>query len=195
MAAALAAVVALGAAGAALLFRGGIGARPEPSRLETALARRARSLAVPAADRSRKNPMAATAETLSAGRAHFADHCASCHANDGSGDTPLGRGLHPRAPDMRRPETQRLSDGEIFWIIENGVRFTGMPGWSRAGSEAHSWALVHFIRHLPALTAEEKLEMELGNPRTLAEWRELEEDERFLRGEEPAAAPPQRHRH
>ena len=161
---AFASVLAVTAAGAAIMFRGGIGARPEPSRLEAALARRARSLAIPGAARDRPNPLPVTPETLAEGRAHFADHCASCHANDGSGDTPLGRGLYPRAPDMRRPETQRLSDGEIFWIIENGVRFTGMPAWGAPGREAESWALVRFIRHLPSLTPEEK--------RFLAEARE-----------------------
>lgn len=181
------AVLAVTAAGSAFIFRGGISARPEPSRLEAALARRARSLAIPGAARDRPNP--ATPETLAQGRAHFADHCASCHANDGSGDTPLGRGLYPRAPDMRRPETQRLSDGEIFWIIGNGVRFTGMPAWGEPRQEAESWALVRFIRHLPSLTPEEKLEMEQANPRSLEAWREMEDDERFLRGEEPAGAP------
>ena len=80
-------------------------------------------------------------------RAHFADHCAICHANDGSGDTPIGRALWPKAPDMRLRETQDLSDGELFWIIENGIRFTGMPalglraqrmGNGKAGSSSTS---------------------------------------------------------
>ncbi len=186
---AFAAVLGATAAGSAFIFRGGIGARPEPSRLEAALARRVRSLAIPGRARDRPNPLPETPETLAQGRAHFADHCASCHADDGSGDTPLGRGLYPRAPDMRRPETQRLSDGEIFWIIENGVRFTGMPAWAEPRQEAESWALVRFIRHLPSLTPEEKLEMEQANPRSLEAWREKEDDERFLRGEEPAGAP------
>ncbi|HET6922911.1 MAG TPA: cytochrome c, partial [Anaeromyxobacteraceae bacterium] len=98
-------------------------------------------------------------------------------------------GLYPRVPDMRRPETQQLSDGEIFWIIENGVRFTGMPAWGEPGREGESWALVHFIRHLPALTPAEALQMKRANPRSLEAWRELEEDERFLRGDEPPLAP------
>ena len=63
------------------------------------------------------------------GRAHFADHCASCHGNDGRGNTEMGRNLYPKAPDMRQSGTQHLSDGELYWIIENGVRLTGMPAW------------------------------------------------------------------
>lgn len=186
--------LSLAAATSALLFRGGISARHEPSRLEAGLARRARAFLVPSSARRLANPLPATPEVLAEGRAHFADHCASCHGNDGAGDTALGRGLHPRAPDMRRPETQGLADGEIFWIIENGVRFTGMPAWGEPGREPESWALVHFVRHLPALTPDEKREMERLNPRGPGEWRELQEDERFLRGEEPSPAPAG-HRH
>ena len=190
----VATALAIAAAAWALFLRGGVSAKPDPPWLETRLARRARSLLVPASARDLRNPLPATPGALAEGRAHFADHCASCHANDGGGDTPLGRGLYPRAPDMRRPETQRLTDGELFWIIENGVRFTGMPAWGEPGRESESWELVHFIRRLPGLTAEEKLQMERLNPRGPEERREMEEDERFLRGEEPTPARP-RHAH
>lgn len=190
----LATALSIAAVGWVLFLRGGISARPDPLRLEAGLARRARSLLIPSSARDLRNPLPATPEVVAEGRAHFADHCASCHANDGGGDTPLGRGLYPRAPDMRRPETQRLTDGELFWIIQNGVRFTGMPAWGEPGRESESWELVHFIRRLPALTPEEKLQMERMNPRGPEAWRELEEDERFLRGEEPSSVPG-RHRH
>jgi mono/diheme cytochrome c family protein len=76
---------------------------------------------------------------------HFADHCASCHANDGSGDTELGRNLWPKAPDMRAAPTQRLTDASCFYIIEHGVRFTGMPAWSTGTAAARraagSWCI------------------------------------------------------
>jgi mono/diheme cytochrome c family protein len=123
---------------------------------------------------------------VDAGRAHFADHCASCHANDGSGDTEMGRNLFPKAPDMRLPATQSLTDGELFWIIEHGVRFTGMPGWSTGTKEGEvaSWHLVHFIRHLPDITAAELEHMAERNPRSPEEVRQDIEAERFLRGED-----------
>jgi mono/diheme cytochrome c family protein len=115
---------------------------------------------------------------------HFADHCAICHANDGSCDTPLGRNLYPKPPDLRREQTQKLADGEIFWIIENGVRFTGMPAFGGAhGSEDESWKLVRFIRHLPQLTAEERMEMERYNPKNPADREEEQEENEFLRGQ------------
>ena len=92
--------------------------------------------------------MPASPESVKKGLEHFADHCAMCHANDGSGAAEMGRGLYPRVPDMRLPATQSLTDGELFYIIENGVRLTGMPAWGTGtpeGEEA-TWHLVRFIR-------------------------------------------------
>ena len=107
----------------------GISARAEPGRIETAVARTMRRLAIPRGDRNRPNAVMATPEVIAAGMAHYADHCTACHANDGSGDTQIGLGLYPRPPDMRQPATQTLTDGDLFYIIENGVRLTGMPAW------------------------------------------------------------------
>lgn len=119
------------------------------------------------------NPVEYSGEVIADGRAHFADHCAMCHANDGGGDTAMSRGMWPKVPDMRLSQTQNLSDGELFWIIENGIRFTGMPAWSTGTKEGETstWHLVHFIRRLPRLTREELDEMELLNPRSPAEIR------------------------
>jgi len=169
-------------------IRGGISARPDPSSLEVALARRARSWLIPSSSRDQANPISGSPRAVAEGRAHFADHCAACHANDGSGDTPIGRSLYPRAPDMRKAPTQRLTDGELFYIIENGVRLTGMPAWGGGGNPEASWQLVHFIRHLPELTPEELAEMRTLNPKSPEEWRALDEDDSFLRGEPPRPA-------
>lgn len=185
-------------AGLAWLAMQGISARPEPGAIEANVARRARHLAIPARDRERAAPAPATEATLRAGMEHWADHCASCHGNDGSGDTTVGRSLYPRAPDMRQAATQDLTDGELFYIIENGVKFTGMPGWSTgtADGEEASWHLVHVIRHLPAITDEELADMTELNPRGPAEWRALEEERRFLAGEtDMPPATPETHGH
>ena len=182
------AVLVLAAVGAVIVLRGGISARPEPSALEARVARAVRHLAIPSSDRGARNPIPASPRVLAAGRAHFADHCAVCHANDGSGQTSIGRGLYPRAPDMRRPATQDLSDGELFYVIESGVRLTGMPAWGGPGSAEGSWHLVHFIRHLPAITAEEMAEMERLNPKSPDEWRAQQDEDEFLRGAAPAPA-------
>lgn len=163
----------------------GLTARSEPSVLEARAARAVRAAAIPPQARDRRNPVAASAQARADGRAHFADHCASCHANDGSGDTEMGRNLFPKSPDMRQSATQGLTDGELFWIIENGIRFTGMPGWSTGTPEGEqaTWHLVHFIRRLPELTGAEIEEMEGMNPRPPAEIRQEIEAERFLSGQ------------
>jgi mono/diheme cytochrome c family protein len=175
--------IAVACGGAWFLARG-ISARPQPPALEAAVAHRLRALAIPGADVRRPNPVPASPQVVADGLAHFADHCASCHANDGSGQTTMGQGLYPRTPDLRLPATQQLSDGTLFYIIENGVKLTGMPAWGSgtAESEADSWKLVHFIRHLPALTEAERQQMEALNPKSPDEWREAEEEKRFLEG-------------
>lgn len=165
----------------------GLSARSDPHPAETLVARTVRRFAVPAAVRDQRNPIPVSAEVVAAGRVHFADHCASCHANDGGGNTEMGRNMFPKAPDMRQPATQSLTDGELFWFIENGIRFTGMPGWSTGTEEGKtaSWHLVHFIRHLPDITEAELEEMAAQNPRSPAEVRQDIEAERFLRGDDP----------
>jgi mono/diheme cytochrome c family protein len=170
----------------------GVSARTQPGRVETFVARTVRNLAIARHAPDLQNPVPNSEQAVAEGRAHFADHCASCHANDGSGTTEMGRGLYPRAPDMRLAATQDLSDHELFYIIENGIRLTGMPGWStstKAGEE-ESWRLVHFIRHLPKITPEEVEQMEALNPRSPEEIRQEIEAERFLQGDDSAPAEP-----
>jgi mono/diheme cytochrome c family protein len=192
-------LVIFGAVGIWYLMSTGLSAREEPGALEAVAARRARTLAIARHARSLQNLVAYSDDVVASGRAHFADHCASCHANDGSGETEIGRGLYPRAPDMRASATQELSDGGLFWIIENGIRFTGMPAWStgtKEGQEA-SWHLVHFIRRLPKLTKAEIEEMEALNPRSPAELDDEKAIEEFLRGEDKSKSSPAqpKHRH
>jgi mono/diheme cytochrome c family protein len=176
--------VALIAAAAVSLLHDGVSARANPTALEVMLARQARHMALPESARKLQNPAADTPENLRDARLHFADHCAICHANDGSCDTPFGRNLYPKPPDLRRAQTQNLTDGEIFWIIENGVRFTGMPAFGAGhGSEEDSWKLVRFIRHLPQLTPEERVEMERYNPKSSADREEEQEENDFLQGQ------------
>jgi len=159
----------------------GLNARDTPGALETRLATTLQRLAIPRGARALVNPMQATPELLVEARRHFADHCASCHGNDGSGETEMGPKLYPRVPDMRSAQTQNLSDGEIYYIIENGVRFTGMPAWGTGGTSDHdTWHLVLFIRHLPRMTDEDMQDMRAHNPRSPADIKEEELENEFL---------------
>ena len=187
------AIAGLAAAAYTLAGRG-LSARAEPSAAEAFLARAARYLATPRDVRSRANPVEASDAVFNEGLDHFADHCATCHANDGSGETAIGRNLYPRVPDMRASRTQNLSDGELFSIIENGVRLTGMPAWGNGTpeSEKATWVLVHFIRRMPKLTPQDLDRMKALNPRTPAEFRA---EEAARAGKAAPPAPPHTHTH
>jgi mono/diheme cytochrome c family protein len=189
------AIAGLAAALAASILHDGLSARATPTHLEAMMARNARHLSIPANARQARNPVAGTLENLREARLHFADHCATCHGNDGGGSTLVGRGLYPKPPDLRQTETQKLSDGELFWIIENGVRFTGMPAFATPGAENDSWELVLFIRHLPQLTAEERIEMERYNPKGPHDRAEEQEEEDFLNGSAPQPNSDAAHHH
>ena len=165
----------------------GFSARDEPSALEKFAAETMRSVSMPSAAKALESPSRIDDERLAGARMHWADHCALCHANDGSGNTPIGRGLFPKPPDMRSKVSQAKTDGELFFIIENGIRLTGMPAWGNGGSHSEeSWALVAFIRQLPNLTPEEVKAMEAMNPRSAHESMEEKEEEEFLRGDSPS---------
>ncbi|MEO8218315.1 MAG: c-type cytochrome [Acidobacteriota bacterium] len=172
-------------------LRYGFSARDKPTKIESVVASMARHWSIPSSVRERKNPVALSREVLADGQAHFADHCYLCHGNDGKGQTGMGKGMYPRTPDLTLPATQSLSDGELFAIIENGVRMTGMPGFgdgTTASAEA-SWKLVHFIRHLPRLTPEELAAMERSNPKSSEDWEQLEREAAFLAGGDEASSP------
>ena len=179
-------------------IRRGFSARDSPSLMETYMAMTARRLSVPASERNAPNPVAASHEILTEARAHFADHCAICHGNDGSGKTEIGQNLYPKAPDMRLAQTQNLTDGEIYYTIHNGIRLTGMPAWGTDVKDEDSWKLVLFIRHLPQLTPAEEREMEALNPKGPGEKQEELEEEQFLNEDQPnsqAPKPPTHHDH
>ena len=170
--------------GIALTSMNGLSTRSQPSAVEGVLARLARRWTIPRGARSTVNPIPFSAETWADARAHFADHCASCHANDGSGRTTIGQNLYPKAPDMRLPPTQQLTDGEIYWTIANGVRLTGMPAFGSGADDTDTWKLVHFIRRLNQLSPEQLKDMEALNPRSPAEIEEERADQQFLAGQD-----------
>ena len=154
---ALFAIGALGVVLIGLLIHRGFRANALPSTPEAIFARKLRDAAIPTSERRRKNPLENDEEAAQQGREYFLMHCAGCHGNDGSGRTEMGLNLYPRVPDLRGPETQSLADGEIHYIIENGVQLTGMPAWGNphAKPSEDTWTLVSFIRRLRPWPTEE----------------------------------------
>jgi len=181
----LAAALMMTLAVTAFFTRGmGFTSRANPGALEARLALAARRWAMPSSARSRVNPVAGSPEALKDGMEHWADHCATCHSNDGSGGGAMGRSLYPPAPDMRERRTQSMTDGELFYIIERGVPFTGMPAWGTGMPEGEqdSWKLVQFIRHLPQLSAAELEVMEGLNPKSPRQMEMEKHIHDFLKG-------------
>ena len=155
----LIAMAALGAVYGTVVIRRGFSATDQPSAVEKVMARTVRNLGIPRNARNEKNPWSATPDLLQEARENFTDHCAGCHGKDGDGRLGIGPNLYPKAPDLRRPETQNLTDGEIHYIIQNGVRLTGMPalGNPHSGQDDNSaWKLVLFVRSIGLPTPHEK---------------------------------------
>lgn len=174
----------------AIALRRGFSTRDSPSAAEAFVAEWARDMAIPTKARLMKNPVRASPEVYADARAHFADHCAQCHANNGSGDTPMGRNLYPKPPDMRLATTQNRTDGELYYTIQYGIRLSGMPAFGEpVDNDEDTWKLVTLIRHLPQLTTAEEAEMEHLNPKTPDEIREETEEENFLNGAAKPATP------
>jgi hypothetical protein len=128
----------------AFLSSEGLSARKKPSNFEYSVANFAMGLSIPAEAKRLKNPLTPDAQLLTEAGKHFNENWAICHAEDGTGKTPLAAGLSPEVPDLRAEHVQRLTDGELFYIIKNGVRFTGMPGWDL--EDKRLWGLVALIR-------------------------------------------------
>jgi mono/diheme cytochrome c family protein len=156
-------VIAAVVGGLLFYIRGhGFSARAEPSWMEKVMARNARKIATPADAASLKNPrLQQTDDMIGEADEHFVEHCGVCHGSDGRGNTTIGQNLYPRAPDMTEPDTQQLSDGELYYIISNGIRLTGMPAWGSEDTSEAIWDLVSLIRRLPKLSPDESKRLQM----------------------------------
>ena len=131
----------------------GCTADKNPSQGETNLANAAKDVAIPLEAGKMKNPLPETDEVVSQGQEVFLWSCAQCHGADARGDTNVGRNMAPPAMDLSSSHVQHWSDAELFWIIQNGVRLTGMPSWKSSISDNDTWKLARFIHKLPAVSA------------------------------------------
>lgn len=127
-----------------------LSALPEPGPVETYMATQAKRLFVSRRAHGVSPAPPNDAATLANGRMQFGGNCASCHGYDGRTPTAMGRSLYPPAPDLGSSAVQKYSDAELFWVVKNGIRLTGMPGFGRILSDQDIWALVHYVRSLEA---------------------------------------------
>jgi mono/diheme cytochrome c family protein len=156
---------ALGALSAAILLAAGLpdfSASKPPGRLEERLARFALDRSIARHARRESNPLAGSPDAARAGLFLFRTHCVLCHGAPGVDPSEGGASLNPPAPGLTLARVQSRSDGQLQWIVSNGIRMTGMPAFGPSRSEQEIWQLVAALRRLPRLTDEERRELRAG---------------------------------
>ena len=99
------------------------------------------------------NPQGKSPDAVRGGMAHYKEMCVFCHGAPGVDASEAGEGLNPPAPDLTGRKTQARTDGEIFWILKNGIRMTGMPSFAKAGvPDNELWQIVAFVKKLPSVS-------------------------------------------
>jgi mono/diheme cytochrome c family protein len=136
-----------------------------------------------------KNPIAYTADAAKEGGEHFQHHCQICHGLDGQGTgVPFAAKMDPPVADLSTKDVQDYADGQLKWIIENGIKPSGMPGWKGILDDEEMWNIVHYIRHLPPKGS-------LGAPAIFKEEAEEHEHMHGAAGHEHHDAKPHTHKH
>jgi mono/diheme cytochrome c family protein len=151
-------IAAVGVAALAFLGSGlfEVAAAVPPTALETRIARFALDRSISRRARPATSPVGKDADALRAGGGHYRRMCVACHGAPGVDPSEIGEGLNPPAPDLTLERVQRRSDGELFWIVQNGIRMSGMPAFGPTHKEREIWEIVAFLRHLPSITPEEE---------------------------------------
>lgn len=138
-----------------------VAASSRPGKMETKLAAIALSRSIQRRAPVKSNPFAKP-EDVRTGLAHYKEGCLDCHGAPGVEESEFGQGLNPAAPDLTLPAIQRMPDGELFWVVSNGIRSTGMPAFSPTHKEEEIWKIVAFVRHLPEIAADEQKVLRAG---------------------------------
>jgi mono/diheme cytochrome c family protein len=174
-----------------------VAASGRPGKLETKIATFALNQSVHRRAPVAKNPFSRTPEVLRAGLAHYRENCVVCHGAPGVDATEYGEGLNPASPDLTLPRVQERPDGELFWIVSNGIRTTGMAAFGPTHKPEEIWKIVAFLRHLPEITSDEQKVLKTA---TAEAEHHGEAEASEAKGEAPKApvperkTPPQRHR-
>jgi mono/diheme cytochrome c family protein len=135
------------------LMASGCTAHKQPWSVETALANAAKDVVIPLEAQKLTNPLTSSPGVIAAGQQTYAQSCAICHGPDGRG-SDLGRDMYPPAMDLNSPHVQHWKDADLFWIVQNGVRLTGMPSWKSVLSETDTWRVVTFLRALAQINSQ-----------------------------------------
>ena len=130
-----------------------------PTAVETRLARFVLDRSVARRAPKVSNPVKPDPDVRRDGLAHYKAMCLNCHGAPGLDSSEIAEGLNPPAPDLTLGRVQKRTDGEIFWIVQNGIRMTGMPAFGTTHKDDEIWKIVAFVRRLPALSPDEEKEL------------------------------------
>jgi mono/diheme cytochrome c family protein len=157
-------IAALVAGGAAFIGAGlfNTAATVPPGALERRVAGFALDRSVHRRAPKAANPVKPDPEVIRAGLAHYKAMCVSCHGAPGVNASQAGEGLNPPAPDLSAGKVQKRTDGELFWLVQGGIRMTGMPAFGPTNNDEEIWKIVAFLRRLPALSPEQERELKGG---------------------------------
>ncbi|HSY69539.1 MAG TPA: c-type cytochrome [Edaphobacter sp.] len=101
-------------------------------------------------NKKQKNPLPDTAQTRADGKEAFSHYCVACHGLDGQNTgVPFVDHMSPPIPSLASDDVQRYTDGQLKWILDNGIQPSGMPGSKGTLSDDELWSIVAFLRHLP----------------------------------------------
>lgn len=120
----------------------------DPSALEAWVANHAKRQLIGRSARRVMQHLRRNADTVAMGGMQFRADCGVCHGSDGRTATEIGKSMSPRASDLGSAEVQAWSDAELFWIIKNGIKMTGMPGFGPVHPDERIWDLVHYVRQI-----------------------------------------------
>jgi len=120
-----------------------------PTAFEAHLANHAKHL-VMVGNKQERNPLSSAPETIAAGKEAFGHFCSACHGLDAQKTgVPFADRMSPPVPSLAAPEIQSYTDGQLKWVIDYGIRPSGMPGSRGILSDEEIWSIVQFLRHLP----------------------------------------------
>lgn len=149
-------VIAVSIVGIVMWSRG-FNSRAEPPKLEDSVAMAVHDSSIPERYQKMKNPLATGSINLVEAETHYEEHCAVCHGDSGNGEPKFHGLMYPRPTNLLSDDTQQMSDGEIYFIIKQGIRYSGMPAFGKPGDDdEHAWKMVAYVRHLPKLTPAEQ---------------------------------------
>ncbi len=124
-----------------------------PWALDKALERRSKEVT---------DPIAKDAGAVARGLTHYRENCLPCHGAPGVEPAEFHEGMNPSPPDIDAPALQQDSDAELFWVVKNGIRMTGMPAFGVNHKDEEIRDIVAFVRHAPQITDAERQALKTG---------------------------------